>query len=201
MNTTKFYEVITANENRMESDVYDLLIGMVREEIARESEKAAGRKASVRNAVKKFIGDSYRPYLQKASIQELNGKKYYGYCDGFKLAWSTVDFGFGVNDPVDSFKWNTILENQYMPKKPCTIQINKADLIQFIKENKKTYRPVYTLIGPDGYEIDFNPNYLKACIDFTETTEVIVDLNSCQGPAFFHNEKEDRHALVLPIRR
>lgn len=202
MNTTELYEVITSNQNRMDADVYDLLLGMVREEIAKESEKAAGRKANVRTAVKKFISkDNTRTILTKASIQEIDGKKYYGYCDGYKLAWSTIDFGFGVNDDLESFKWKTILESRYTAKNPYTITIDKADLIAHIKEHKKDYRPVYTLHGPDGYEIDFNPDYLKACIDFTETTEVIVDLNTTQGPVFFHNEKEDRHALALPVRR
>ena len=44
MNTTTFYEVITANKNHMETEVYDLLLGMVREELAKEAEKSAGRK-------------------------------------------------------------------------------------------------------------------------------------------------------------
>lgn len=208
MNTTRLYNLLTENENAFKKDgnyityqVYDEILGMVREEIAKEAEKAAGRKPVIRNAVKKFLSkDDIRTFLTKASIQEINGKQYYGYCDGFKLAWSTIDFGYGVNDLGMGLNWKSILEG-YGNKNPYTIQINKADVIEYIKTHKTERRKIYTLHGPDGYEIDLNAEYLKACLDFTETTEVIVDLNTTQGPVFFHNDTEDRHALCLPIRR
>lgn len=207
MNTTRMYKLLTDNEQAFKRDgnyityqVYDELLGMVREELAKEAEKSAGRKPNVRNAVKKFLGDSSRPYLQKASVQEINGKTYYGYCDGFKLAWSPVDFNLGVNENGTGMNWKTILEG-YGNRARTAVIINKVDVIQFIKEHKGERRPVYTIRTESGHEVDFNPEYLKNCMDFTETTTIYVDENSYSVPAFFHNEEEDRHALVLPVRR
>lgn len=208
MNTTKMYKLLTDNEQAFKQDgnyityqVYDELLGMVREELAKEAEKSAGRKPNVRNAVKKFLGDDVRPYLQKANIQELNGKTYYGYCDGFKLAWSPVDFNLGVNENGQGLNWKRLLED-YGNKARTAVTINKADVIQFIKEHRGERHPSpYTIRTESGYEMDFNPEYLKNCMDFTETTTIYIEEGHYCNPAFFHNEKEDRHALVLPVRR
>jgi hypothetical protein len=199
MNTTKLYQIITENKNGIEAGVYDVLLGIVKEEIAKEAEKSAGRKPNVRSAVKKFLGDEYRPYLQKASIQEINGKTYYGYCDGFKLAWSPVDFNLGVNENGTGMNWKNLLDS-YGNKARTAVTINKADVIQFIKEHRGERCP-YTIRTESGYEVDFNPEYLKNCMDFTETTTIYIEEDHHCAPAFFHNEAEDRHALVLPIRR
>jgi len=201
MNTTKFYEVITANENRMESDVYDLLIGMVREEIARESEKAAGRKANIRNAAKKMLSkDTTRMYLTKTQVRTINGKKYYAQIDGFRMSWSPIDFGFGTVEEFESINFERIIDYRY--KNPGTVKVNKADVIQFIKEHRNDRTPFKIDYGNGNY-ILLNPHYLKDAIDFTESNELVVDLDNEFGnyPVMLHNEKEDRHALVLPIRR
>lgn len=198
MNTTKMYQVLTENKAYIREDVYDILLGMVNEELAKEVEKAAGRKPNIRNAVKKFLGDDFRPMLTRASIQEIDGKTYYGYCDGFKLAWSPIDFGLGVNEKHETFNWTGILNNRI--KNPGTVTVNKADVIECIKTHDKRNR-VITVYHPEGWNCDFNADYLKAAMDFTETEEMYIDLETVNGPVYFHNEKEDRHALVLPIRR
>lgn len=205
MNTTKLYNLLTENENAFKKDgnyityqIYDEILGMVKEEIAKEAEKAAGRKPNIRNAVKKFVGtETWRPALAKASIQELNGKTYYGYCDGYKLAWSPIDFGFGVNEEFQGLNWKNILNNA---KNPRTIPIDKAKVIECIKTHRKGDRKI-TICGPYDWECDFSADFLKAAIDFTETEEMYIDLETVNGPVYFHNEKEDRHALVLPLRR
>lgn len=202
MNTTKLYRLITENKRLIMEPVYTELLGMVNEEIAKESEKAAGRKPVTRNAVKKFLGkDDYRPTLKKANIQEINGIKYYGYCDGFKLAWSPVDFGFGEAEEYCTLKWKTLLENY--GRMNVTIPITKEmkeELITTLKtKTGRTDRKIFTLHG-NGYDRDFNADYLKACIDFTEATEIKINTNQPNGPVIFDGI-EDRHALVLPVRR
>ena len=202
MNTTKLYQIITENKNGIEAGVYDVLLGIVKEELAKECEKAAGRKANVRNSVKKFIDKSgYRDYLTKGNIQVINGTTYYGYCDGFKLAWSPIDFGFGtVEGTGNALQWDQIINYRY--KNPGTVEINKADVIEHIKKYKGQKAP-YTVEYGNGMSIDLNPDFLKACMDFTEVTTMTVDLGNDSGnyPVFFHNDKEDRHAMCLPIRR
>ena len=88
MNTRKLYQIITENKGAILEPVYSELLGMVKEELAKEAEKEAGRKPVIRNAVKQFIRkDLVRPNLTVANVQEIDGVKYYGYCDGYKLAW------------------------------------------------------------------------------------------------------------------
>lgn len=210
MNTKRLYTLLKDNEEMFKTSenyylmqFYEEVLGMVNEDIAKEAEKSAGRKPNVRNAVKQFLSkDDTREVLQRANVQVINGTTYYGYCDGFKLAWSPIDFGFGVNDEIKGLKWESIINIQYRGEKgiiPIDAKL-KEDLAVFFKTHKKSERVPYTLHGKDGYEIDVNPYYLKACIDFTDASEMIVDLGSHCAPIVMYG-KEDRNALVLPIRR
>ena len=201
MNTTTFYEVITANKNHMETEVYDLLLGMVREELAKEAEKSAGRKANVRNAAKRMLSkDPTRPSLNKTQTRVIDGVTYYAQIDGFRMSWSPIDFGFGTVDEIESINFERIIDFKYRNR--GTVTINKADVIQFIKEHRSDRTPYRVDYGNSNY-ILLNPHYLKDALHFTESNELVVDLDNEFGnyPVMLHNEKEDRHALVLPIRR
>lgn len=212
MNTTKMYEILTENENHFTrhddyylTEVYKELLGMIREEIAKEAEKAAGRKPNIRNAVKKFISkDDTRPVLQKAQVFEMDGKTYYGYCDGFKLAWCPIDFGFGT-ETERPLNVQAIIHHKFNDVIPITPEL-KAELKAWIKTHKKGEtrhgkREAFTITYPNGNYIEFDPDFLEACIDFTEATEMITDFNANgNNPVFFYG-KEDRNALCLPIRR
>jgi hypothetical protein len=199
MNTSRLYQVITENQASIREDVYDILLGMVNEELAREAEKAAGRKPITRNAVKKFLSkDNYRKFLQKGNIQVINGTTYYGYCDGYKLAWSPIDFGFGVVDEIEAFKWKSVVDgtNKNTTVVPFTKEM-KTELNLILKTKKD--RPIYTFKVED-FEVDVNAEYLKAALDFTEATEVRLNTRNYCNPIVMDGI-EDRHALILPIRR
>ena len=212
MNTAKLYTLLTENEDAFKKNgnyvtyqVYDEILGMVKEEIAKEAEKAAGRKPNIRNAAKKFLSkDDTRPSLQKANIQEVNGTTYYAYIDGFKMCWSPIDFGFGVTD--NPINWKAIIDVRFNDVLPITTEL-KTELKEFIKTHPKSgrgswsRRDPFRIVYPNGNYIDFNPDYLQACIDFTEATELITDFDGHgNNPVLFHG-KEDRHALCLPVRR
>lgn len=202
MNTSKLYKVITENRANMSPLVYEELLGMVNEEIAKEAEKKAGRKPNVRNAVKKFLGDDSRPILKKANVVDIDGVTYYGYCDGFKLAWSPIDFGFGVNTPEQSLKFEHVININYRGDKG----IVKADadfkkkLNIAIKTAEDRYRIIFDIDCGKGHTIRVNAKYLQACLDFTEADEIIVDMGSEASPIVMYG-KENRNALCLPIRK
>ena len=211
MNTTKLYNLLTENENAFKKDgnyityqVYDEILGMVKEEIAKEAEKAAGRKPNIRNAVKKFLGNDSRPTLQKAQVFEMDGKTWYGYCDGFKLAWCPIDFGFGT-ETERPLNVKAIIPHKFNDVVPITTEL-KTELKAWIKTHKKGEirhgkRIPFTITYPNGNYIDLDPDFLEACIDFTEATEMITDFNANgNNPVFFYG-KEDRNALCLPVRR
>lgn len=208
MNTSKLYELFKSNEEQFKAcenyylmQFYEEAFGMVKEEIAKEAEKSAGRKPNVRNAVKQFLGDDTRPVLKRANIMDIDGVTYYGYCDGFKLAWSPIDFGFGVNTPEESLKFGNIINVTYSNKGTIPVDDKfKTDLAMFLKTHKRSERMPYDIQGENGYTIRVNPYYLKACLDFTEATEIIVDFDSQVKPLVMYG-KEDRNALCLPIRR
>lgn len=201
MNTTKLYQIITENRNGIEAGVYDILLGIVKEELAKECEKAAGRKANVRKAAERMLSkDQTRPYLTKTQVRTINGVKYYAQIDGFRMSWSPIDFGFGTCEENESINFERIIDFKY--KNRGTVTINKADVIQFTKEHRSDRTPYRVDYGNGNY-ILLNPRFLKDAMDFTETNELVVDLDNEFGnyPIMLHNEKEDRHALVLPIRR
>lgn len=208
MNTSKLYELFKANEEQFKAcdnyylmQFYEEAFGMVKEEIAKEAEKSAGRKPNVRNAIKQFFGDNTRPVLQKTQVQEIDGVTYYGYCDGFKLAWSPIDFGFDKATPEESIKFGGIINVTYSNKGTIPVDDKfKTDLAMFLKTHKRSERMPYDIQGENGYTIRVNPYYLKACLDFTEATELIVDFDSQSKPIVMYG-KEDRNALCLPIRR
>lgn len=203
MNTSKFYKVITENKALMDISVYEELLAMVNEEIAKEAEKSAGRKPNVRNAVKKFLSaDDSRPILKRANVMDIDGVTYYGYCDGFKLAWSPIDFGFGVNTPEESLKFDKILDINYRGEKgiiPITKEF-KASIISTLKTAHTRYRVPFDIDCGNGHTVRVNADYLKSCIDFTEADEIIVDMGSDANPLVLHG-KENRNALLLPIRK
>ena len=208
MNTTKLYQIITENRNGIEAGVYDILLGIVKEELAKECEKAAGRKANVRKAAERMLSkDPTREYLTKTQVRTINGVKYYAQIDGFRMSWSTIDFGFGTCEENMSINFERIIEYRY--KNPGTVKVNKADLMNHIKTMKYSDYAChgivpYTIKFGNGCEIDLNPKYLKDALDFTETDELTVDFGvkgAGAYPVMLHNIKEDRHALVLPIRR
>ena len=202
MNTAKLYKVITENRANMSPSVYTELLGMVNEELAKEAEKQAGRKPNVRNAVKKFLGDDSRPVLKQANVINIDGVTYYGYCDGFKLAWSPIDFGFGVNTPEQSLKFDKIINIQYRGKRGIVKADKKfkTDLAVAIKTAPIRYRIPFDIDCGKGHVIRVNANYLKACLDFTEADEIIVDMGSEATPIVMYG-KENRNALCLPIRK
>lgn len=202
MNTAKLYRLITENRGAIREDVYSALFEIVNEEIAKEAEKKAGRKANVRNAVKKFLGDDSRPILKRANVVDIDGVTYYGYCDGFKLAWSPIDFGFGVNTPEESLKFTNVINIKYRGEKG-TIKADaefKKNLNIAIKTAENRYRIPFDLVCANGNIIRVNAKYLQACLDFTEADEIIVDMDSEANPIVMYG-KENRNALCLPIRR
>ena len=201
MNITKLYTLITDNKELIAEGVYNELLAMVNEEIAKEAEKQAGRKPNVRNAVKKFLGDDTRPILKQANVMTIDGVTYYGYCDGFKLAWSPIDFGFGVNTPEQSLKFDRVINIAYRGDKG-TVKVDdkfKTALNIALKTTAKDRIPFEIDCGK-GHTILVNAKYLKACLDFTEATEIIVDMGSEANPIVMYG-KEDRNALCLPIRK
>ena len=202
MNTAKLYRLITENRGAIREDVYSALFEIVNEEIAKEAEKKAGRKANVRNAVKKFLGDDSRPILKRANVVDIDGVTYYGYCDGFKLAWSPIDFGFGVNTPEESLKFTNVINIKYRGEKG-TIKADaefKKNLNIAIKTAEDRYKIPFDLVCANGNIIRVNAKYLQACLDFTEADEIIVDMDSEVNPIVMYG-KENRNALCLPIRR
>lgn len=203
MNTAKLYRLIADNRGAIREDVYAELFEIVNEEIAKEAEKKAGRKANVRNAVKKFLSkDESRPILKKANVLEIDGVTYYGYCDGFKLAWSPIDFGFGVNTPEESLKFGNVLNIKYRGEK-SSVKVDtefKTNLNIAIKTATDRYRIPFDIDCGEGHIIRVNAKYLQACLDFTEADEIVVDMGSEANPLVMYG-KEDRNALLLPIRR
>ena len=207
MNTTKLYQIITENKNGIEAGVYDVLLGIVKEELAKECEKAAGRKANVRKAAERMLSkDQTRTYLTKTQVFTWNDETYYAQIDGFRMCWSKIDFGFEkeIDNPINCER---IIDFRY--KEPGIVKVNKADLMNHIKTMKYSDYAChgivpYTIKFGNGCEIDLNPKYLKDALDFTETDELTVDFGvkgAGAYPVMLHNVKEDRHALVLPIRR
>ena len=211
MNTTKLYAMLKENEDNFKnadnyylSKFYEEAFAMVKEDIAKQAEKSAGRKANVRNAVKKFLSyDNARPILQKAQVMDIDGVTYYGYCDGFKLAWSPIDFGFDKATPEESIKFDKIINVQYRGEKgtvPVTKEFRTA-LKMAIKTNTDRYRGArFEIDCGDGHTVLVNAKYLEACLDFTEADEIIVDMGYDGAPIIMHG-KEDRNALLLPIRK
>ena len=203
MNTTKLYRVVTENKANMSPSVYEELMGMINEEIAKEAEKSAGRKPNVRNAVKKFLAtDDSRPALKKAHLMDIEGTTYYGYCDGYKLAWSPIDFGFGVNEPENTIKFGNVMNAKFRGERGI-IKADKqfkTNLDIAIKTAEVRYRIPFDIDCGNGNVIRVNAKYLKACLDFTEADEIVVDMGSEATPIFMYG-KENRNALCLPIRK
>lgn len=212
MNTKKFYTVLTENkfyfynsDNYYLKNCYETLLAMINEEIAKEAEKSAGRKPVVRNAVKKFLSkDCTRPMLTKGHKVEIDGTTYYGYLDGFKLCWSPIDFGFGIAEPENTIQFANVIKQTYRNKGTIAITDDLKKNLNIHLKTVSAYdyrRTPFIIDGPNGYTIQVNADYLKACIDFTDAKEMIVDLeNNGNGPIIL-NGVEDRHALLLPIRK
>ena len=160
-----------------------------------------GRRPNLKNVVKKFLSaDETRPFLSKAHMQEIDGVTYYAYCDGFKLAWSPIDFDFGVNESEHTIRFGNLINT--VQRKRGVVAIDtafKTALETFIKEHKKRERLPF-VVDYKGYTIHVNPYYLKACLDFTEATELVIDIGNECAPLFMYG-KENRNALVLPIRK
>lgn len=210
MNTAKLYALFKDNEEQFKTSenyflmkFYEEAFAMVSEEIAKEAEKSAGRKASVRNAIKQFLGkDDYRPVLKKTQVMEIDGVTYYAYCDGFKLAWSPIDFGFEKATPEESIKFDRIIDTQFRGEKG-TVKVDtafKTALNMRIKTAEDRHRIIFEIDCGNGQTIDVNARYLKACLDFSEADEIVIDLGSTASPIFMYG-KEGRNALCLPIRK
>ena len=221
MNFTTLYHKIQDNKAYICEPVYSELLAMVNEELAKEAEKAAGRKANIRAAVKQFLDNpkTMRLPLLHGHRFTYNGKDYIGYLDGYKMAWSSVDFGFGINGENECkdlmpIQCASIIDYKF--KNKVTIPIDgefRQALALHIKKFKKS--EVYTrtgkLLGQGCFIIkvitenneqivySFNPYFLKPCLDFTDATEMILDGATNHAPVFFFGA-DDRNALCLPVR-
>ena len=200
MNLGRLRRLIVDNSTNMDVFARNEILQMIDEEIAKEAEKKAGRKPVIRNAIKKFLSkDNSRPILQKANVRIIDGVKYYGYCDGFKLAWSPIDFGFGESAPEESFKFETLVKDVNKATKVVKItpEFKKRLAETFIKAGTR-YRVVFDVECDDGMIVRLNADYLKSCIDFTNASEMLISTPS--APVYFIGE-DNRNALCLPIRR
>lgn len=200
----RIYKLISKNENKIDESFKDELLGLLENEIIKKDKKTE----TIKSIVEKFIyKNDDQPQLKTANKLTINGIDYYAYCDGHKMAWSTTDYGFGVNESDKKIK--LILEQSIKKKEnpiviPITDEIIKEMysamcLSKVYKSDKNRKYDGYIISGPNGYRIKVNPYYLKACIDFTEASELIADANTNSKSIILYG-KEDRNAWLLPIR-
>lgn len=196
----RIYKLIHDNKDCIDESFKDELLGLLENEITEKYKK----RGTIKSIVKKFLyegeNDKY-VRLKKANKLTINSTDYYAYSDGFKMAWSTMDYGFGVNEPNNTCDWEPLINEIKNPIEiPITDElINGMYSAIFQDEALNDENCGYIIRGPNGYEIKVNPYYLKACIDFTEASELIADANTNSKPIILYG-KEDRNALLLPIR-
>lgn len=201
----RIYRLIQDKQSCIEESFAKELLELLENEITEKYKK----RGTIKSIVKKFLYEGENDKLvrlKKANKLTINSTDYYAYIDGFKMAWSTMDYGFGVNEPNNTYDWEPLIN---VIKNPIEIPITDElinGMYSAIFQDEVLNDEVlnnekcgYIIRGPNGYEIKVNPIYLKTCIDFTEASKLIADANTNSKPIILYG-KEDRNALLQPIR-
>lgn len=196
MQAAELYDFVILNADKFDDRFLNCdLIPSIKKAIDKEEKRKRKRGTYSSAAVKRFLGEGI---LKNANKLTINDNEYYVYTDGYKLAWSPINYGFDKNEI------NTIYLESLIPKfkNPEIIPITdemRSELSNILKTHKvsKNYG-AYTIKAPGGKITQVNPEHLKACMDFTGAKEMIVDIDGYSKPVLFHGDN-DHHALLLPV--